>query len=167
MAVQWCGRLADIAHLERGDCPQGATQIDEGETLDEVVARSLRAHMPMAVAVGALSAVRIAAGLNWQSPVNIGRVGLCIAAFIVLYALLIFVHEGIHALFYPRHAVKEVWIYEWSAALVYCNVPISRERFMAMCLAPAVLLGFVPFVLWLLWGNEVPVDLSVLWMTLS
>lgn len=167
MAIVWRGRIDSLDDLEHGSLPQGAVRLQEGDTMEEVLEQSLRMFRPLAALVALLSAARLILGLNWQAGLSPGRLAACIAAFIILYILLIFAHEWIHALFYPRGALKEVWVYQWSAALVYCQEPVSRERFMVMSLAPAVLLGFVPFALWLVWAGAMSADLSILWMFMS
>lgn len=35
---------------------------------------------------------------------------------------------------------------------VYCNAPISKKRFIWMCAAPNIILGFIPYII-LLMGN--------------
>ena len=70
---------------------------------------------------------------------------------------LTYVHEFIHALFYPREALKTIWrAKEEGAYFVYCEEMIDRNRFIVMCLAPMFILGIVPFVLWLLLPAMLP-----------
>ena len=70
---------------------------------------------------------------------------------------LTYVHEFIHALFYPREALKTIWrAKEEGAYFVYCEEMIDRNRFIVMCLAPMFILGIVPFVLWLVLPAMLP-----------
>ena len=81
---------------------------------------------------------------------------------IVSVYLLTFVHEIIHALFYPADAVKEIWkSKEQGAYFVYCEKEISKERFIIMCLAPMFILGIIPFIIWLILPNYIPMPYNV------
>lgn len=167
MAIVWRGRIDHLDKLEHGTLPQNAVCLKEGDTVEEVLTQSLHMFVPVACVLACLSAGRLILGMQWQIGLQADRIIACVGIFVVSYTLLIFLHEWLHALFYPREALKEVWIYEWSAALVYCQAPVKRERFMVMSLAPALILGFVPFALWLVWADAVAADFSLLWMILS
>ena len=83
-----------------------------------------------------------------------------ILSFVLVIAavyLLTFVHEIIHALFYPAGSEKEIWKSKADGAyFVYCEDEISRSRFIAMCLAPMLILGIIPFLLWALLPSVIP-----------
>lgn len=50
---------------------------------------------------------------------------------------------------YPKKSEKEVWIYlKCLTIYIYCNEPISRNRFIIVNLLPATISGFFPFMLW-------------------
>ena len=81
---------------------------------------------------------------------------------IVSVYLLTFVHEIIHALFYPADAVKEIWkSKEQGAYFVYCEKEIRMERFIIMCLAPMFILGIIPFAVWLILPNFIPMPYNI------
>ena len=81
---------------------------------------------------------------------------------IVSVYLLTFVHEIIHALFYPADAIKEIWkSKEQGAYFVYCEKEISKERFIIMCLAPMFILGIIPFMIWLILPNYIPMPYNL------
>ena len=81
---------------------------------------------------------------------------------IVSVYLLTFVHEIIHALFYPADAVKEIWkSKEQGAYFVYCEKEIRMERFIIMCLAPMFILGILPFAVWLILPNLIPMPYNI------
>ena len=76
---------------------------------------------------------------------------------IVAVYLLTFVHEIIHALFYPAGSEKEIWKSKADGAyFVYCEDEISKSRFITMCLAPMFILGIIPFILWVLLPSVIP-----------
>ena len=81
---------------------------------------------------------------------------------------LTYVHEFIHALFYPREALKTIWrAKEEGAYFVYCEEMIDRNRFIVMCLAPMFILGIIPFVLWLFLPAMIPMpyDMALAFVT--
>lgn len=65
-----------------------------------------------------------------------------------------YVHEIIHTLFYPRKAIKEIYIMkDLSCLFVYCTTPIKKNRFITMAMAPNAILGIVPLCIGVL-GRE-------------
>ena len=52
---------------------------------------------------------------------------------------------------------KQIWKDKKDGAyFVYCEEPVSKSRFIIMCLAPMVILGIIPFVIWLLLPKFLP-----------
>lgn len=167
MGVQFRGMLDDLSKLERGRCPDGAHQLEEGNSMEEVLNQSLKKSVPIFLLMLALALVRFNKGLNWTADFSIG--GTVIGGFITigLYTLFVPLHEYIHAAFCPRGSDKEIWFYQMQAALVYCNAPMSRMRFIVMSLAPAAILGFLPYAAWLLFAQVPSAMTSIYWMLLS
>ena len=84
---------------------------------------------------------------------------IIISLFVTSMILFIlqYVHEIIHALLYPLKEKKEIYYMQGKAALfVYCQAKVSKLRFIIICMAPTVLLGFVPFWLGVLFRNQIP-----------
>ncbi len=167
MAIRFRGALQDFSQLDYGYCPAEATRLKEGDTLNNVIVQAMRQSVPLFLLVGALSVVRLFKGLDWSQDFSIWQVFFVMVLWSALYFVLIVVHEWLHALFFPRRATKDIWLYQLQAAMVYCNTPVSRTRFIVMSLAPAVLLGFLPFVAWLLWAAVPNPVISLAWMSMS
>lgn len=167
MAIRFCGMLDDFSKLEHGKCPEGAHQLDEGGTLDEVLRLSLKQSAPIFLLMLALALVRFNKGLNWEADFSIVGAFLGGVITMLLYSIFIPFHEYIHAWLCPYKSEKEIWIYQMQAALVYCNAPMSRMRFIVMSVAPATILGFVPYAVWLLFGQIPSAMASIYWMLLS
>lgn len=75
--------------------------------------------------------------------VLMGLFGIVMVLFAVQY-----LHELLHAIFYPRTAKKEIWYTKKGNALfVYCKAHITKKRFIWICLAPNVILGMLPFAI--------------------
>ena len=167
MSIRFCGMLKDFSSLEHGECPEGSQRLKEGESLDEILSASLRRNVPLMVLILALSIVRLHKGLNWEQGVTVWEVIFVGFLCILAYGGLVFIHEYMHILLFPRKAEKEIWVYDTQMAMVYCNAPMSRTRYVVMCLAPLTLLGFVPFIIWLLFGQYPSPAFSIGWMLLS
>lgn len=167
MAIRFRGTLSDFSQLEYGRCPTEAVMLQEGETMEDVLKQALRQSVPLMILVTALTIVRFWKGLAWAREPSIGYMVLVACGWLALYAVLIVLHELIHAAFFPRRAVKDVWFYQMQAAMVYCNTPVTRTRFVIMSLAPAVLLGVLPFVSWLFWAQSVNFILSIAWGSMA
>lgn len=167
MAIRFRGMLQDFSQLEYGWCPPTARALDEGNDLEDIIMQAMRQSLPLFLLVGALTVVRLLKGLDWARGVQLSELVLGSIGWFVVYFLLIVLHECIHAIFYPRRAVKDVWFYQMQAAMVYCNTPVTRTRFIVMSLAPVVLLGFLPFIAWLFGASLVSPVLSLLWLSMS
>ncbi|MDO4281635.1 MAG: DUF3267 domain-containing protein [Peptococcaceae bacterium] len=167
MAVRFCGFIDDFSQLERGDCPPEAVQLREANDMMAVLRESFKDFWPMLVLMMALSLVRLSKGLNWAAEMRTSWIFAGIVVFVLLYIVLIFVHEGIHALLLPLKSDKEIWLYQGQAAFVYCNAPMSRLRFVVMSLAPMTVLGILPFVVWLFSAERPAAVWSIFWMILS
>ena len=166
MSIRFCGMINDFSDLEHGKCPPEAHRLKEGESLDEILSNAMHYTIPLMILTLALSVVRIHKGLNWEMGTDIWEIIVVTLGVIFLYGMLVFAHEYVHILFYPWNADKEIWIYDSQVALVYCNTPMTRGHFMVMCLAPLTLLGFIPFILWMLFAQIPSPTMSIAWMLL-
>lgn len=167
MAIRFRGALNDFSQLEYGYCPPEAVPIKEGDNLENVIMQALRQALPLFILTGALAVVRLVKGLNWTGEFSFVYMLVVMLLWSVLYFALIVLHELIHAVFFPRRATKDVWLYQLQAAMVYCNTPITKRRFIVMSLTPAVLLGFIPYAAWLLWANVPNAILSIAWGSIA
>lgn len=166
MAIRFRGMLSDFSQLEYGYCPPEAVPLEEANEMEDVLVQAIRQSVPLFILVMALSAVRLMKGLDWSRDFSVWSLGIAFIIWFVAYMVLILAHEWIHALFFPRRAVKDVWIYQFQAAMVYCNTPVKRTRFIVMSLAPVTILGFLPFIGWLLGAAAVSPVVSIFWMSM-
>jgi len=62
---------------------------------------------------------------------------------------LVCLHEYIHAFCYPKEAEKTIWrLRRKSAYFVYCDAELTKKQYIIQCLAPSVVLGIIPFLVW-------------------
>ena len=58
--------------------------------------------------------------------------------------VLLFVHEFLHAIVYPKKVTKYIGIVKPFTAVALASYPLSKKRFILMCLLPYIL-GIIPF----------------------
>ncbi len=74
-----------------------------------------------------------------------GTIGL------ILSLIMIIPHELLHAICFPKTSVKHIYAAPLSALFfVLCTDPITKRCFIFLSLLPNIVLGFLPFVIWLL-----------------
>lgn len=147
--IHLMGNFKDISQLTNGrPLPENAVQFKEGEDFTDIFMTGLKIAIPigMIMVIGAI--IRI---FNLDNTVKFTITTLvlliCAAASTFLLA---YVHEFIHGIFYPIKAEKQIWkMLDQGAFFVYCEAKTSKIRFIVMCLAPAIILGIIPYVLWL------------------
>ncbi len=152
--------VSDDQLIKRRDIPDSAVEYGIVSSLQREFGRGLLILMPLFLVMVAATYFKVK-DLNYHLTMGLDVV-VSFVLIIVLVYLLTFVHEIIHALFYPTEAVKEIWkSKEQGAYFVYCEKEISRERFIVMCLAPMFILGIIPFVIWLILPDFIPMPYNI------
>ncbi len=152
--------VADDQLIKRCDIPDGAVEYGVVSSLQREFGRGLLILFPIFLVMVAATYFKVK-DLNYHLTMGLDVV-VSFVLIIVLVYLLTFVHEIIHALFYPADVVKEIWkSKEQGAYFVYCEKEISKERFIVMCLAPMFILGIIPFVIWLILPDLIPMPYNI------
>jgi hypothetical protein len=122
----------------------------------------------LAVPVAVLSGVLIGALWFWLTPFKeLSRAPLFGLWFLTAFVWLIPVHEAVHALVHPGRGLSDrtcigVWL---SRGLFYahCHGPMSRNRFIAILIAPFIVLSVLPLIVCALtgWAHPLPVTGSI------
>ncbi|MDR5659252.1 DUF3267 domain-containing protein [Serpentinicella sp. ANB-PHB4] len=142
MKLKWKGRYKDPSQLEKGNLPEHAIKFNEPDSLGKFSLVSGVFVIPIFI-IGALTTV-IKTGIEGASP----NVGLNFYAFIASY-FAIGVHELLHAIVFPKDAEVELWYAPKNlAAFVHSTYPVSKRRFILLCLLPSLVLGFLPLAVW-------------------
>ena len=69
---------------------------------------------------------------------------------ILLALLMVVPHEILHALVLPKDAEANIWFYpQGGMAFVHSAFPISKSRFIILCLLPSIIFGLTPLIIWL------------------
>jgi len=161
------GKYTEEAQLIKGkELPDGANQFKESKTVTGMLIKGMIMMLPLMLPMVIIGLIKIREITN-DFEINLSLV-ITFAVMLVLSYLLIYVHEFIHALFYPVGAVKEIWRYPAeNAYFVYCDALISKPRFIIINLAPAFLLGIIPYIIWLFIYDTLPMNISICFFILT
>lgn len=145
--------------------PPDARKLDEPDDVPGVVRQGLPLTASITAGMAVTGIIRMATAN--LLPSGWGLLG-ALGAALVLSTVLSLVHELVHALFCPRGARKELWTYlDQGALFIYCEAPMSKARFILMCLAPTVFLGFCPWALTLLAAPWLGAGSTLCWLLVS
>ncbi len=152
--------VSDDQLIKRDSIPKEAVEFGIIPNLQGEFGRGFLILMPVLVAMVAATFLKVK-DLDYHLTMGLDVIVSFVLTIVSVY-LLTFVHEIIHALFYPADAVKEIWkSKEQGAYFVYCEKEISKERFIIMCLAPMFILGIIPFIIWLILPNYIPMPYNL------
>lgn len=145
--IKFMGKYKDESQILTGELQKGAVQYNEPNTLTRVFLMGGLISSPIIIALTVLIFIRIQI-LNIPYE-NINDKTIIVAA--ILNLIFIIIHELLHAISYPPNGIKEIWFKPSAlAAFVYCNEKVSKKRFIWISLCPNVILGFIPYILWML-----------------
>lgn len=138
----------------------GAVQFREGDSLQDAFVKGVLIGLPL-FAIMIISMIFRLRNINMKLEMNL-QTGIILAAAILILPVLTYVHEMIHGIFYPFHAVKTIGrTPKQDAFFVHCDAPVCKMRFVAICIAPAVILGILPFAALLIFAEPIPAACAV------
>lgn len=135
--------IDDIKTYQRGDLPQGAVVIDSQLPND-----MQKTALPIAGFLGVILflSIFLKTKLSHEMVIHpLAIIGGVVVGFVLLAA-----HECLHAIVYPKKA--QVTVGKVRGQLLFvalASYPMSRSRFIIMCLLPYIL-GLLPLVAFLL-----------------
>lgn len=145
---------------------EDAIPFEEPDTIQEVFKQGCKYMMPLLIVIGMLAGIRFGL-LDFRITFNFHLVYVICLGIVFTYPLL-YIHEFIHALFFPIHANKSIWkIPKDGAFFVYCDEFISKKRFIVMSGAPLVILGIFPFVVWLFVAPLISSNATIIFLLVS
>lgn len=165
--IHYMGKYKDESQLIKNQLyPYQATQFKESDNLNKIFLQGLLIGLPLFIVMFAAGIYRIFS-IDYHWILNFHWLTAGIVYFFLMYPLMI-IHEVIHALCFPIQARKEIWNYlEQGAMFVYCEEKVSKLRFILMSLAPALILGILPFLIWYVVAPFLSVEVSVCWALMS
>lgn len=151
---------SDEQLIKRDQIPDDAVEFAVVSGLHDVFGKGLLLLFPVFAGMVAATVLKLK-DIDYHLTMGLDVI---VSFFIVIVSvsLLTFVHEIIHALFYPVRSEKGIWkSKEQGAYFVYCEDEITKTRFVVMCLAPMFILGIIPFVIWLLLPQFIPMPYNI------
>ena len=159
--IKFKGNYKDDSQLiKRKTIPKEATEFGIVDNLSKEFVRGFILILPLIVIMILLAYFKVK-NIDYHLTMNL-EVIISFFIVIILIYLLTFVHEIIHALFYPKNVEKQIWKDKKDGAyFVYCEEAISKSRFIIMCLAPMFILGIIPFTIWLILPQFIPMPYNI------
>ena len=146
--------------IKRKSIPKEAIEFGIITDLRKVMGEGFLMILPLMIIMIVLAYLKLK-GIDYHLKMNLDTI-ISFVIVIVSIQLLTYVHEIIHALFYPIKSNKEIWkSIKDGAYFVYCEDEISKARYIIMCLAPMFILGIIPFTIWLLMPNIIPMPYNI------
>lgn len=154
------GVISSIDELKKSqELPADAVQFRESNKISDIFYDGLMIGGPLIIGAIALSIYRyefVEENLHFTA-----LTWITLAVTVGLLLASTYVHEIIHALFYPRDSVKTICsLPEEGAHLLYCDAKVSKWRFILICLAPSICLGIFPLLIWAILANLIPMPFN-------
>lgn len=137
--IEFKGKYTNENQIKKGDLPGNAVIFKEPTTITKAFVLGGVISLPFIIITFI--------GLIIKIDINSIKINVLIYS-VILNLILMYFHEIIHALCFPKESKKEIWTkFNEGALFIYCNDQLSKKKFVWMCAAPNVILGFVPYVL--------------------
>ena len=165
--IVYMGNYKDEEQLIRGrSLPEGSIQFREGVSLNEIFLKSFVIMLPIVLVMVIISLKRCSQ-LNRKMSVDIYFLIVLIITSIICW-ILRYVHEIIHAILYSRNAEKTIWKdVKQGIIFLYCNESVSKTRFIIINVAPSIILGIIPFVIWIFVIPYIDIKVGIGWLLIS
>lgn len=165
--ITYSGKFENEKQLIRNDkLPQKAIQFNEGKKIEDIYNLGFILESPIIIPIIIITIVRIQ-GIDGHINLNL-KMGIIIAVTIFINYILKFLHEYIHAMLYPIKSKKTIWKYTSKGSyFIYCNTQISKKRFIVISLAPMIILGIIPFIVWLFIADKIELTISLVYVFLT
>lgn len=158
--IKYKGNYTSDDQLIKREIPEDAVEFGVVSSIKNELFKGFIMILPIFALMIALTYFKVK-DIDYHLSMNLETVLIAIGVLVLVH-LLTFVHEIIHALFYPLKSTKEIWKSKKDGAyFVYCEEAISKTRFIIMCLAPMFILGIIPFTIWLLLPNIIPMPYNI------
>ena len=152
--------------INNKDLPKNAIQFKEGTSITHQFIQGMFIIFPIMIIMILTSILKIKSFSN-NLTINSDFL-ITFLIMLILSHFLTYIHEIIHALLYPKYAIKEIWKdSEQFAYFVYCDALVSKKRFIMICITPVVILGIIPFFIWIIIAELLPINLSICFSILT
>ncbi|MFA9398525.1 MAG: DUF3267 domain-containing protein [Clostridiaceae bacterium] len=149
--IKFMGKYKNESQILTGNLPKQAIQYNEPSKLTDIFLMGTLISLPMIIILFALVFVKIEIWNIQFKNINVPNLLMSTITACILSLVLLVIHEFLHALAYPKNHIKEIWFKPNElAAFVYCNGQVSKGKFIWISLCPNIILGFIPYALWIL-----------------
>lgn len=138
MKLKWKGKLSEENAFVYPDLPEDAKPFSDSKSSWQMIL--------LIAPVLVMAYIGIQIRLKYVDEIMFSRGALfCGVALAIPF---LFVHELLHAICCPRGSIVNVY---WSTAGVSLipTCPIKKQRYIIMALLPTLVLGIMPFLIWL------------------
>ena len=165
--IHLLGDFKNLDQLTKGRfLTHKAVQFEEGNSFRDIIIQGLKIVIPLCAIMVIMAIIRLKELHNTDEYSIVTAIWIALAAASTY--LLAYVHEFIHALCYPLKAEKQVWrMLDQGAFFVYCESLTSKTRFILMSFAPALILGIIPYIFWLIFPTLLPFTPSIMLLVVS
>jgi len=139
--IHWIGIIKEneIEKYQKGELDSKAVKMKMPKNMSEMMIKALPFLIPAFIII--FASMNIKTYINKQNIVN--RQFIVIGA-IIGFALLL-VHEFLHAIVYPKDANTYIGIAKPITFVALASYPLTKKRFIVMCLLPYIL-GIIPLI---------------------
>lgn len=152
----------DIEQIASGkQLPEGSVMFKEPETSDKAFLQGSIFAGPLMLMMMCMGIVRIL--IAFGRPHGLKFSSFMIAFFVSAICIYIsqYVHEYIHAFTMPKDVKKQIYVMPQNQMLfVYVEEPVSKKAFMISVLSPAIILGIIPYIIWMCVAPMIPIPVS-------
>jgi hypothetical protein len=153
MKLIWRGKFINEKQLIAGDLPYNAIRFKEPETpaMINLIASLFIIPVIIVIAIAVYIKTLLGTNINFFDMFNLWGIGLAL--------LVIFPHEFLHAICFPKRAEVQVWYsLKNMMAFVFSTCPTSKLRFIFLCLLPNIIFGLIPLIAWIF----IPLEFTVI-----
>jgi hypothetical protein len=141
--INFKGKYKNEEQIKRGKLPKNAVIFQEPNSITKAFLLGTLISLPIIIIMLIGFFIKVE---------NLKNITMFIFYSAILLALICsYLHEIIHALCFPREVEKEIWVdLNQGALFVYCNKAVTKKRFIWMCISPNLVLGFIPYILFVM-----------------
>lgn len=139
--IIWKGIIKDENNFPTADIPENAKKLDTEEDMRKMQIKALPFMIPSVLICFICMFVKTF--ISKENVINIGFLFLGV----VIGILLLFVHELLHAIAFPKNAIVYIGIVPKSFTVVaLSSSPVKRNRYIFLSILP-IILGVIPLVI--------------------
>ncbi|MDE7295174.1 MAG: DUF3267 domain-containing protein [Oscillospiraceae bacterium] len=160
--IAYKGKLKSENQLIGDDkLPQKAVQFNEGENIEDLFNFGFVIELPIIIPIMLITIFRLE-NIEGHINLNLRLIFIIAVAFLLNYLL-----NFIHSILFPIKSEKTIWNATKGAYFIYCNAKISKSRFIVISLAPMIILGIIPFIIWVFTANKMEFTISLAYVILT